>query len=522
MVNPVRQISNRIPYILCIVVMVALVVGVGIPACAGTNVTPFVTVAYKPAPTLHIPTVPANSLTAFASAPLVSASLFPTGISYQGKLMDASGNPLTGTYTVTFSLYNASTGGTALSTDSHAVQVSQGLFTTTLNFNTNDINGQALWLGIAVNTDPEMTPRQSFQPVPYALMAQGVNAVTSGTGGNPVSLTTTGSNSYGVWSTSGGDNSIPVFAYSYGSSSTGIEIITFGSASPGAVALTTNTSSPGFSAATSGLSSPGIEILTAGSASPGATVSTANNSSPGFSAQTAGSGSDGVMVQTSGNNSEGLFAFATGPGSRGVLAQSDKAEGVLGNSAEAAGVYGASTQAAGVYGTSTQSYGIEGVTDNATSYGVYTPNRMDARLGFVTNPVDVAEYMPASGDTSPGTVMVIGPAGNLTPSTTAYDTKVAGIISTNPGLTLGKNEDDNSGDGLIAVAGRVPCKVDAHYGAIHAGDLLTTSPTEGYAMKAQPVTIGGIQIYRPGTVLGKAMGSVESGTGTIDVIVTLQ
>ena len=57
MVKPVRQISNRILFILCIVVIVTLAVGVGIPACAGSNVTPSVTVAYKPAPTLHIPIV---------------------------------------------------------------------------------------------------------------------------------------------------------------------------------------------------------------------------------------------------------------------------------------------------------------------------------------------------------------------------------------------------------------------------------------------------------------------------------
>jgi hypothetical protein len=41
-------------------------------------------------------------------------------------------------------------------------------------------------------------------------------------------------------------------------------------------------------------------------------------------------------------------------------------------------------------------------------------------------------------------------------------------------------------------------------------------------MKAQPVNIGGLEIYRPGTTLGKAMGTLESGTGVIDVLVTLQ
>lgn len=35
-------------------------------------------------------------------------------------------------------------------------------------------------------------------------------------------------------------------------------------------------------------------------------------------------------------------------------------------------------------------------------------------------------------------------------------------------------------------------------------------------MKAQPANIGGIEIYKPSTVLGKAMGTLKSGTGTIE------
>ena len=80
----------------------------------------------------------------------------------------------------------------------------------------------------------------------------------------------------------------------------------------------------------------------------------------------------------------------------------------------------------------------------------------------------------------------------------------------------------NAGEAPVAVAGRVPCRVDATYGVIRPGDVLTTSPTEGRAMKAQPVNAGGIEIYRPSTVLGKSMGTLESGTGTIEVLVTLQ
>ena len=115
--------------------------------------------------------------------------------------------------------------GQSLSTDSHAVQVSQGLFTTTLTFDPTVINGQALWLGIAVNNDPEMTPRQSFQPVPYALTALGVNAVTSSPTDNyPVLARTTGSNSFGIVSTSAGSFSQPFFALATGSSNTGINV----------------------------------------------------------------------------------------------------------------------------------------------------------------------------------------------------------------------------------------------------------------------------------------------------------
>lgn len=63
----------------------------------------------------------------------------------------------------------------------------------------------------------------------------------------------------------------------------------------------------------------------------------------------------------------------------------------------------------------------------------------------------------------------------------------------------------------IALAGRVPVKVDASYGAIAAGDLLVASPTPGHAMRiANP---------QPGTVVGKALEAKESGTGLILMLV---
>ncbi len=58
------------------------------------------------------------------------------------------------------------------------------------------------------------------------------------------------------------------------------------------------------------------------------------------------------------------------------------------------------------------------------------------------------------------------------------------------------------------------CKVDAGYGSVRPGDLLTTSPTPGHAMLALDP--------RPGTILGKALESLDAGTGLIKVLVMLR
>jgi len=64
--------------------------------------------------------------------------------------------------------------------------------------------------------------------------------------------------------------------------------------------------------------------------------------------------------------------------------------------------------------------------------------------------------------------------------------------------------------------GKVYCKVDAQYSAIGVGDLLTTSETPGHAMKA----IDPLKAF--GAVIGKALRPLQSGQGTIPVLVALQ
>lgn len=134
---------------------------------------------------------------------------------------------------------------------------------------------------------------------------------------------------------------------------------------------------------------------------------------------------------------------------------------------------------------------------------------------------DVAEWVEASEDLRPGTVVIADAdnANSVRASNTAYDTAVAGVISARPGILLGEK-----GVGKVAVAqsGRVKVKVDASYGAITPGDLLVTSATEGYARRSDPLDVAGVPLHRPGTILGKALEPLTTGRGEVLTLLTLQ
>lgn len=134
---------------------------------------------------------------------------------------------------------------------------------------------------------------------------------------------------------------------------------------------------------------------------------------------------------------------------------------------------------------------------------------------------DVAEWVPSTHALPAGTVVVLNPMKNneVMASNTAYDTRVAGVVSARPGLALGEA---GANKALIATTGRVKVKVDATKAPIHIGDLLVTSDREGYAMKSEPITIGNRQLHAPGTLIGKALEPLESGTGEILVLLSLQ
>ena len=89
---------------------------------------------------------------------------------------------------------------------------------------------------------------------------------------------------------------------------------------------------------------------------------------------------------------------------------------------------------------------------------------------------------------------------------------VAGVVSTEPGLLLNKNQKGYK----LALVGKVPTKVCNEGGAIKRGDLLVSASVAGYAKKAGANP-------KPGTIIGKALENFSSNKkGTILVLVNLQ
>jgi len=122
---------------------------------------------------------------------------------------------------------------------------------------------------------------------------------------------------------------------------------------------------------------------------------------------------------------------------------------------------------------------------------------------------------------APGDVVCIDSSfpGQLRISGRPYDRAVAGVISgaggVKPGMLMGQ-KGVADGQQPVALTGRVYVRATVSTGPIKPGDLLTTSSKPGHAMKV--VDNGRAQ----GAILGKAMSSLESGTGLVLVLVSLQ
>lgn len=101
-------------------------------------------------------------------------------LSHQGQLLDENGNPVAdGNYDVEYKIFQASSGGTAVYTETKSVAVKDGLFTETLGLTSSidpTIFAQPTWLEITVNGET-LTPRQRLQGSPFAFSLVSGSAV---------------------------------------------------------------------------------------------------------------------------------------------------------------------------------------------------------------------------------------------------------------------------------------------------------------------------------------------------------
>jgi len=168
--------------------------------------------------------------------------------------------------------------------------------------------------------------------------------------------------------------------------------------------------------------------------------------------------------------------------------------------------------------------GFLGIGQTAPRTHLDVAGTVRTRALEITGGADLAEQFAMDADeaTAPGTVVAIDPtnAGQLRIADSAYDRTVAGVISgaggTRAGLVMRQSGTIADGRVNVALSGRVYCWADAAFGAIAAGDLLTTSDTPGHAMRVSDHEAA------QGAVLGKAMTPLEWGRGLVLLLVTLQ
>ncbi len=289
-----------------------------------------------------------------------------------------------------------------------------------------------------------------------------------------------------------------------------------GATTPGTGTFTTITATNGASISNlsaSNLASGMVAIGRLGTGTPDVTKFLRGDNSwaavqTAFSNLTAGTNTGALIVGTGGS--------LTTSGSGTINATS-----LGGTTFAAPGAIGATTRGTGAFSTLGVNTGAPSSYKLDVNGTAHVSGDITVDGNIAAKYQDVAEWVPASEKLAAGTVVVLDATkpNQVTSSTIAYDTRVAGVVSEQPGIALGES---GVGKVLVATTGRVKVKVDATKSRINIGDLLVTSEIPGVAMKSEPINLGGVQIHRPGTLIGKALEPLEKGKGEILVLLSLQ
>ncbi len=432
----------------------------------------------------------------------VGAAAVSSIVPIQGRLTDASGNPLDGSYSVRARIYDAITGGTTLCDDTDTVTVDNGLFNMNMNFcSASDIDGKQLYLGVKVGSDAEMSPRQAIYPVPYAWSLR-PGALISDTRDGILTVRSTATGDADALFAYAGDTGEAVSAFS----PNGVAMAAFSDNYLGVQSYTYDPANDhpavfGCAAASAGTCDPYRDDNGAG------VMGYSQYDFGGYFVS--GSSADGgVYAESDGAVRPAVWAENVGSGF--ALYGKNSSTG-SGN----ATLYLVQGNSGGDFVVGASSYlGARYWRVDRTGKGFFNGGTQSSGADFAEQ---MAVEMGEAGH-EPGDVLVISTGADRMVELSAepFATAVIGVYSTAPAVLAGAPDTDDPLEGIpVAITGIVPCKVSTENGPIHRGDLLVTSSTPGHAMRA------GTNPPK-GTVLGKALGELEEGVGVISVLVTLQ
>lgn len=458
-----------------------------------------------------------------------AAAAVPQLVNYQGTLADNAGQPLHGTYSLTFRVYATSSTGVVLWTETQSVTVTSGVFHVVLGsvapLTPVVFSSAERWLGIAVNGGVELLPRTRITAVPWALRAAIADSVVGGGGsGSDTDWIFSGDNLYaGVSGNVGVGATAPAKKLQIGQTTT--------LNSEGMIRLVSRSGTQG-SNRTWDIGVPETDSDTSGPGYSFIIDDTGLGDIPEFMVKY-GTGNVGIGTTSptrklhidQGNNSADGLRVAYGSSYSTVYADIGVAAGSGGlviNSSAGGGTWAdISLQTNGTTKAFIDHAGNMGIGTTAPAARLHVDGTARVDVLEIVG-ADLAEKFPMSELVEPGTVVSIDAdrPGYLKPSREPYDRRLAGVISGANGLSVGAvlgQGTPEAGAEAVAMSGRVWTLCDATEGAIEPGDLLTTSSRAGHAMKATE------RSRSHGAVLGKAMSRLARGeTGYVLVLVNLQ
>jgi hypothetical protein len=230
----------------------------------------------------------------------------------------------------------------------------------------------------------------------------------------------------------------------------------------------------------------------------------------GYNAST-GSGAHGIKGETLGNTgwASGVYGVAHSPGAIGVTGW---------NVGSGPGLYAWSESGPALIAKGSGTGNLVEITDHAVGMRFRITHAGNVYADGTFNPggADFAELIPArQPDLEPGDVVALAIDGEAVRCFQERQASVVGVVSTKPGVEsdLFKHL-DRSKKVSLAVTGIVPVKATAANGPIRPGDMLTPSAVPGHAMRSRKVVAG--------TIIGKAMESLESGEGIVRMLIMLR